>query len=83
MRVAVSDGAIDPRSSAFLAHCREEEPEVEIRLFETPLAEQLRGLRSGDVTIGLAHTAEVGNGVAAEPIWHDPLVVAVPVRFPF
>ena len=53
LRIAVSDGAIDPRLSALLARCREEEPEIEIRLSEVPLAEQLRGLRSGDFSIGL------------------------------
>lgn len=78
--IAVSDGAIDPRLSAFLARCRVEEPEIEIRMSEVPLAEQLRGLRSGDFTIGFAHTADVGDGIIAEAIWRDPLVVAVPAR---
>ncbi|TBU71814.1 LysR family transcriptional regulator [Pseudomonas daroniae] len=80
LRIAVSDGAIDPRLSAFLARCRAEEPEIEIRLSEVPLAEQLRGLRSGDFTIGFAHTADVGESIVAEPIWQDPLVIAVPAR---
>ena len=82
LRIAVSDGAIDPRLSALLARCREEEPEIEIRLSEVPLAEQLRGLRSGDFSIGFAHTAEVGDGIVTEPLWHDSLVVAVPARHP-
>ncbi|WP_050161905.1 LysR family transcriptional regulator [Pseudomonas aeruginosa] len=82
LRIAVSDGAIDPRLSALLARCREEEPEIEIRLSEVPLADQLRGLCSGDFSIGFAHTAEVGDGIVTEPLWHDPLVVAVPARHP-
>ncbi len=82
LRIAVSDGAIDPRLSALLARCREEEPEIEIRLSEVPLADQLRGLRSGDFSIGFAHTAEVGDGIVTEPLWHDPLMVAVPARHP-
>ncbi|WP_273649395.1 LysR family transcriptional regulator, partial [Pseudomonas aeruginosa] len=52
LRIAISDGTVDQRLSAFLADCREEEPEIEIRLSEVPLAEQIRGLRSGDFTIG-------------------------------
>ncbi|HBP0978935.1 LysR family transcriptional regulator [Comamonas sp. Y6] len=80
LRIAVSDGATDPRLSEFLARCRAEEPEIEIRLSEVPLAEQLRGLRSGDFMIGFAHTANVGGGIVAEPIWRDPLVIAVPAR---
>ncbi|WP_372387233.1 LysR family transcriptional regulator [Xanthomonas axonopodis] len=79
-RIAVSDGAIDPRLSAFLARCRAEEPEIGIRLFEVPLADQLRGLRSGDFTIGFAHTGDVCDDIVAEPIWRDPLVIAVPAR---
>ncbi|MHC6224673.1 LysR family transcriptional regulator [Pseudomonas sp. X10] len=80
LRIAVSDGAIDPWLPDFLASCRAEEPDIEIRLCEVPLAEQLRGLRAGDFTIGFAHTAEVGDDIVAEPIWQDPLVIAVPVR---
>ncbi len=41
LRIAISDGAMDPRLSAFLARCRAEEPEVEIRLSEVPLTEQI------------------------------------------
>jgi DNA-binding transcriptional LysR family regulator len=82
LRVVVSDGAFNSRLSEFLAHCREEEPEIEIRLVETPLAEQLRGLRSGDFNIGFAHNADVGNGIVAIPVWNDPLMLAVPIRHP-
>ncbi|MER0784391.1 LysR substrate-binding domain-containing protein [Pseudomonas aeruginosa] len=80
LHIAVSDGAIDPRLSTFLARCRAEEPEVEIRLSEVPLSTQLRGLRSGDFMIGFAHTADVGEGIVAEPLWREPLVIAVPAR---
>ena len=75
LRIAVSDGAIDPRLSAFLARCRAEEPEVEIRLSEVPLAEQLRGLRSGDFMAGFAHTANVGYGIVAEPVSYTHLTL--------
>ncbi|MGA4814889.1 LysR substrate-binding domain-containing protein [Pseudomonas aeruginosa] len=40
----------------------------------------MRGLRSGDFTIGFAHAADVGEGIVAEPIWRDPIVIAVPAR---
>jgi len=42
LRIAVSDGATEPRLSTWLARCREEEPEVEVRIVEVTLAEQLR-----------------------------------------
>lgn len=82
LRIAVSDGAIDPRLSSFLARCREEEPDIEIRLSEVPLADQLRGLRSGDFAIGFTHTAEVGDGLIAEAIWQASIVVTLPARHP-
>src|SRR5579883_189326 len=42
LRIAVSDGMTPPRFSALLARCRQDEPEIEIRLFEVPLATRLR-----------------------------------------
>lgn len=82
IRIAVPRGYIDPRLSTFLARCREEDPGVEIRLIEVTLAELLRGLRSGRFNAGIAYSADVGNGIVAEPIWTDPLVAAVPARHP-
>ncbi|MBV6690362.1 LysR family transcriptional regulator [Xanthomonas euvesicatoria pv. physalidis] len=82
LRIAVSYGAIDPRLSDFLAMCREEEPEVEARLTEVALPELLRGLRSGDFTVGFTHTDEVGEGIAVEPIWQARMVVVIPARHP-
>lgn len=44
LRVALSDGIPPSRFSTFLALCRQEEPEIEIRLSEVPLAQQIKGL---------------------------------------
>lgn len=82
LRIAVSDGIAQPRLSALLAQCREEEPEVEIRLFETPLSQQIRGLQSDLFDAGFAQSDDVGKGIKAEPVWSDPLMVAVPARHP-
>jgi len=82
LRIAVPSGCIDPRLSTFLARCREEDPAVEIRLTETSLADQLRGLRSGSFNLGFAYTTKVGDGIIAEPIWVDSVAVAVPARHP-
>src|SRR2546427_665495 len=37
LRIALSDGVTPTRLSTLLARCREEDPEVEMRLFEVPL----------------------------------------------
>jgi len=80
LHIAISDGAVNHRLAALLADCRQQEPEIELRLAEVPLAEQLRGLRSGDYAIGFAHTADVEESIVAEAVWRDELVIAVPAR---
>ncbi|MBN8765265.1 MAG: LysR family transcriptional regulator [Thiobacillus sp.] len=82
LRIALSDSVAQPRLAALLARCREEEPDVEIRLFEKPLSQQIKGLRSGLYDAGFAQSDDVGQGIVAEPVWSDALVVAVPARHP-
>jgi DNA-binding transcriptional LysR family regulator len=82
LRIALSDGIAFPRLAALLAQCRVEEPEVEIRLFQIPFGQQVKGLRDDLYDAGFAQWADVGEGIIAEPVWSDPLVVAVPARHP-
>lgn len=82
LRVALSDGIAPSRFSTFLALCRQDEPEIEIRLSEVPLSQQIKGLHDDLYDVGFAQSNEVGDGIIAEPVWSDPLVVAVPARHP-
>jgi DNA-binding transcriptional LysR family regulator len=82
LRIALSDGITPSRLPALLARCREEDPEVEIRLFEVPLAQQIKGLHDDLYDVGLAMAHEAGGGILAEPVWNEPLMVAVPERHP-
>jgi DNA-binding transcriptional LysR family regulator len=82
LRVALSDGIAPARFTALLAQCRQDEPDVDIRLYEVPLSQQIRGLHDDLYDVGFAQSAEVGVGILAEPAWSDPLVVAVPARHP-
>src|SRR3546814_19417309 len=68
--------------SALLALCRQEEPEVEIRFFEVPLSQQIKGLHDDLYDVGFAQSDEVGDGIVALPAWSDALMVAVPARHP-
>ena len=82
LRIALSDGIGPARLSALLALCREEAPEVSIRLVETPLAQLVSGL-SGDLfDAGLALANEVDGEIVAVPVWQDPWVVVMPARHP-
>jgi len=82
LRIALSDGITPSRLPALLARCREEDPEVEIRLFEIPLSKQIKGLHDDLYDIGFSMANEVGDGIVAEAVWDDPLMVAVPERHP-
>lgn len=82
LRIALSDGIAPTCFSAILALCRQEEPEIEIRLFEVPLSQQIKGLHDDLYDVGFAQSDEIGDGLTAEQIWHDPLMVAVPARHP-
>ena len=80
LRIALSDGITPSRLPALLALCRQEEPEVDIRLFQVPLSQQLKGLQDDLYDVGFAQSDEVSDGITAEAVWNDPLMVAVPAR---
>ncbi|MFW7348416.1 MAG: LysR family transcriptional regulator [Pigmentiphaga sp.] len=82
LRIAISDGAIEPRLSALLARCRAEEPELEVRMSEMSLSAQLRGLRNGHFDVGFARSSHVGSDIVAEPVGIDPLLAAIPLGHP-
>ena len=82
LRIALSDGLVPQRLATLLAQCREREPDVDIRLFEVPLAQQIKGLRSDLYDAGFARSDEVGDGIRTTAVWRDPLVLALPARHP-
>lgn len=82
LRIVLSDCSARSRLPALLALWRQEEPEVEVRLFEAPLSQQIRGLHDGQYDVGLSLSNEVDDGIVAHPLWSEPLVVAVPPRHP-
>ncbi|MFX7329540.1 LysR substrate-binding domain-containing protein, partial [Acinetobacter baumannii] len=59
LRIALSDGITPSCFSALLALCRQEEPEIEIRLFEVPLLQQIKGLQDDLYDVGFAQADEV------------------------
>jgi DNA-binding transcriptional LysR family regulator len=82
LRIALSDGISQARLTALLALCREEEPEVDIRLSEVPFAQQVKGLIGDLYDAGFAQAAEINEGLIAVPAWSDAMVVAIPARHP-
>ncbi|AVX92175.1 MULTISPECIES: LysR substrate-binding domain-containing protein [Pseudomonas aeruginosa group] len=82
LRIALSDGVTPSRLPALLAQCREEDPEVEVRLCEVPLAQQIKGLHDDLYDAGFSMAEDPGDGIVVTPAWEDELMVAVPARHP-
>jgi len=82
LRIALSDGITPSRLPALLARSREEDPEVEIRLLEMPLDQQIKGLHSDLYDAGFSMAEDAGDGIVVTPAWEDELMVAVPARHP-
>ncbi|EYS92668.1 D-alanyl-D-alanine endopeptidase [Cupriavidus sp. SK-4] len=82
LRIVLSDCSARSRLPALLALWREDEPAVEVRLFEVPLSKQIEGLNDGLYDVGFSLTNDVGDGIIAHPLWREPLVVALPLRHP-
>lgn len=82
LRTALSDGVTPTRLSTLLARCREEDPEVEMRLFEVPLGLQIKGLHEDLYDVGFSMAEDGGDGILVTPAWEDELMVAVPARHP-
>jgi DNA-binding transcriptional LysR family regulator len=82
LRIALSGDIGRARLSALLALCRQEAPQVNIRLSEVPLIQLLQGLSADLFDAGLAMADEVDAGIVAAPLWEDPFVVALPARHP-
>ncbi|MBN9408190.1 LysR family transcriptional regulator [Variovorax sp.] len=82
LRIAISDALAQPRMTELFTLCREEDPEVEIRLFEMPVTQLVRAVQQDEVDAGFTLFHEPGQGYTTEPLWHDEVAVAMPARHP-
>lgn len=82
LRIALSDGVTPSRVSALLARCREEDPDIQVQLYEVPPAQQIKGLHDDQYDAGFSMAIEPGDGIVSLPAWQDELMVALPARHP-
>lgn len=82
LRIALSDSISQARLTSLLARSREEDPDIELRLQEMPLSQQIKGLCDNLYDAGFALSSDVGESLIAVPAWSDAMVVAVPLRHP-
>lgn len=82
LRIAIADSVASSNLALALASCRENAPEIEIRLSAASLAEQHKGLLEDIYDVGLVQSDDTGYGLIAEPIWIEPIVAVLPKRHP-
>ena len=82
LRIALSGDVGRTRLTALLALCRQEAPEVCIRLAEVPLTQLIQGLNANLFDAGFAVADEVDGEIVGTPLWHDPFLVVVSARHP-
>jgi DNA-binding transcriptional LysR family regulator len=82
LRLVISEAGAQPPLARLLALQRTEEPDVELSLSETILGRQVEGLLTGLYDVGLATSGEENSGLTAEPVWQEPLALALPARSP-
>ncbi len=82
LHLVITEAGTQSPLARLLALQRSEEPEVEVSVSEAHLDEQTQGLLTGLYDVGLAMSGEENCGLTAEPIWQEPLALAVPARSP-
>lgn len=82
LRLVISEASAQPPLARLLALQRTEASDVELSLSETSLGRQVEGLLTGLYDVGLAMSGEESRELTAEPVWQEPIALAVPARSP-
>lgn len=77
----VASAAVDILPRALAKH-RERHPNVVVTLAELTTEQQIRGLESGELDVGLGRDAPPVDGLTIDRLRHEPVVVAVPGDHP-
>ena len=82
LRIALSGDVGRTRLAALLALCRQEAPEVCIRLTEVSLTQLIQGLSDDLFDAVVTVVDEVDGEIMRTPLWHDQFMVFVSARHP-
>jgi DNA-binding transcriptional LysR family regulator len=82
LRIGFAEGIAQPRLSDLLARYRAEAGEVELKITQMFLEQQLKALHAGLLDAGFAFAPVRRNGIQADPVWVDPVVAILPSRHP-
>jgi DNA-binding transcriptional LysR family regulator len=82
LRIGFAEGVAEPRLSGLLARYRAEAGEVDLKITQMSLEQQLKALHAGSLDAGLAFAPARRNGIQAEPVWADQVVAVLPSQHP-
>ena len=82
LRIAFAEGIAQPRLSDLIAEYRKEAAEVEVKVTEMPLQQQVSALHAGSLDAGFAFAPVNNNGIQTDPVWVDPVMAILPSRHP-
>jgi len=82
IRLAVAPGVPSRQLADLLALQREEEPETTIAIDEVPGDTLMAGLQEGRYDAGLALSDATDAALRSQPLWREPMAVAMPLRYP-
>lgn len=82
LRIGLTDGLAQPRMAQLLAHCREEEPRTDVRVFQLRSNDMLQALRYDQIDIGFTLNASVPEEFIKKVAWEERPAAAIPIRHP-
>lgn len=82
LRIGLADNLAQPRITALLARCREEEPQTSIRITEMKFSEMIKALEHDQIDVGFTVQKSTLSGINFETVWWDRFAVAIPKNHP-
>ncbi|HCM5829511.1 LysR family transcriptional regulator [Klebsiella pneumoniae] len=82
LRIGLADSLAQPRLTALLARCREEEPLTEIRITEMTVSEMQLALSHDQIDVGFTVDNSNIPGYIKEVIWTERPAIAIPTHHP-
>lgn len=82
LRIGFSEGVPQSRLSELLARYRATSDQVDLKIMQMPLDQQVTALHAGALDVGLSFSAVKRNGIQADAIWVDPVAAVLSTQHP-
>jgi len=78
VRIGVTEDVSTGRFAQLLAACREQAPSIEVRVFDLPSTQQIKGLRDCALELGFLLSDPCTEDLTVAEVWREPLEVLMP-----